>query len=1021
MNKSNANGLSSKPCESGGQRKQLPYSVETPYGFHLDLDFLKYVDDIEKGNTIKRVHIHRRAKDPKFSTLPRNFSLPDHGSRSAPKDSWNTPGSYLPKNKSRALDVQQIFDFRAAESMTPESPRALGFSFSSVKAFDEQPLGFRVRPQLLRTSSLPVTVLQRKNSEPSEDQAPPPIRSSNKPNGTSENSFWSLNASPSPDNKHQLTAQKEMSSLHQQFTNALQRVKELEEQARMIPELKEQICSLREEKYQLILKLPPQSAVATEEKTLHSEHERRNGQSQCKELPEGLNNTPASQLSAQCMSASADKLRDTQDTQKTVKALASPSVQNVGVGVTEKDLGLTSEQVSSDTGPLTIIALRTKLTVVEKQLNDTTKELDKVNSLLKEQMKENVRKEERIKILTEEAEARANLKEAKVLQRAADTVETKLDSDCVCLCDAAVGMATKEEGNIFCDKGVMTDGIFQQGACENLTETQPKDLRSSKNQTDCVSTNEVHVSVKVLTEDKSVEAVVSTCDKAVETAQLVTACPNTAQEDPPIDCTHKEPEVPLEYTSNGNQLSPISVCKDGVGCVAEQMQEWQKEGTDESGSKALHQQETDESTSSQAALGHYVTRIQELLHEQWACLENGHPELASTLRQPASKISSIQNQLVSSLNVLSSMYSSQVHKEESSRDSQQEGCSPPSALKSIMKKKDCSVRLGSSGAKKNLKFVGVNGGYETTSSEESSGEDEENDSSEEREDGGVEAAQSTNSEESERTGGHSQVTSESSNMPQPEAASRETVDEDFMAACLFLKDHLSEVISPSRELRQVLSVVYYEWFRVSSQKASQAHALALYLQELKAVSPEVLEFVINSADGNGNTALHYSVSHSNFRIVKLLLDTGLCKVDHQNKAGYTAIMLASLTAADSREDMDVALQLLKQGDINTRASQAGQTALMLAVSHGRIDMVRLLLSCNADVNAQDDDGSTALMCACEHGHADIVRLLLALPACDASITDNEGNSALSIALEASHTEIVDLLKAHTDHGTPDTS
>uniref|UniRef100_W5MHM7 KN motif and ankyrin repeat domains 4 n=1 Tax=Lepisosteus oculatus TaxID=7918 RepID=W5MHM7_LEPOC len=997
MNKSNANGLSSKPCESGGQRKQLPYSVETPYGFHLDLDFLKYVDDIEKGNTIKRVHIHRRAKDPKFSTLPRNFSLPDHGSRSAPKDSWNTPGSYLPKNKSRALDVQQIFDFRAAESMTPESPRALGFSFSSVKAFDEQPLGFRVRPQLLRTSSLPVTVLQRKNSEPSEDQAPPPIRSSNKPNGTSENSFWSLNASPSPDNKHQLTAQKEMSSLHQQFTNALQRVKELEEQARMIPEL--------EEKYQLILKLPPQSAVATEEKTLHSEHERRNGQSQC------LNNTPASQLSAQCMSASADKLRDTQDTQKTVKALASPSVQNVGVGVTEKDLGLTSEQVSSDTGPLTIIALRTKLTVVEKQLNDTTKELDKVNSLLKEQMKENVRKEERIKILTEEAEARANLKEAKVLQRAADTVETKLDSDCVCLCDAAVGMATKEEGNIFCDKGVMTDGIFQQGACENLTETQPKDLRSSKNQTDCVSTNEVHVSVKVLTEDKSVEAVVSTCDKAVETAQLVTACPNTAQEDPPIDCTHN---------------------KDGVGCVAEQMQEWQKEGTDESGSKALHQQETDESTSSQAALGHYVTRIQELLHEQWACLENGHPELASTLRQPASKISSIQNQLVSSLNVLSSMYSSQVHKEKTvslNSGSKSTRCSPPSALKSIMKKKDCSVRLGSSGAKKNLKFVGVNGGYETTSSEESSGEDEENDSSEEREDGGVEAAQSTNSEESERTGGHSQVTIWShcglNAFPGDDILHhlhfRETVDEDFMAACLFLKDHLSEVISPSRELRQVLSVVYYEWFRVSSQKASQAHALALYLQELKAVSPEVLEFVINSADGNGNTALHYSVSHSNFRIVKLLLDTGLCKVDHQNKAGYTAIMLASLTAADSREDMDVALQLLKQGDINTRASQAGQTALMLAVSHGRIDMVRLLLSCNADVNAQDDDGSTALMCACEHGHADIVRLLLALPACDASITDNEGNSALSIALEASHTEIVDLLKAHTDHGTPDTS
>lgn len=68
--------------------------------------------------------------------------------------------------------------------------------------------------------------------------------------------------------------------------------------------------------------------------------------------------------------------------------------------------------------------------------------------------------------------------------------------------------------------------------------------------------------------------------------------------------------------------------------------------------------------------------------------------------------------------------------------------------------------------------------------------------------------------------------------------------------------------------------------------------------------------------------------------------------------------------------------------------QAGQTALMLAVSHGRGDMVRALLSCGAQVNIRDDDGSTALMCACEHGHVDIVRQLLSVPGCDATLTDN---------------------------------
>lgn len=73
------------------------------------------------------------------------------------------------------------------------------------------------------------------------------------------------------------------------------------------------------------------------------------------------------------------------------------------------------------------------------------------------------------------------------------------------------------------------------------------------------------------------------------------------------------------------------------------------------------------------------------------------------------------------------------------------------------------------------------------------------------------------------------------------------------------------------------------------------------------------------------------------------------------------------------------------------SSQAGQTALMLAVSHGRIDMVRALLAAGAEVNIQDDEGSSALMCAGEHGHADIVKLLLAQPGCDATLTDNVSN------------------------------
>lgn len=109
---------------------------------------------------------------------------------------------------------------------------------------------------------------------------------------------------------------------------------------------------------------------------------------------------------------------------------------------------------------------------------------------------------------------------------------------------------------------------------------------------------------------------------------------------------------------------------------------------------------------------------------------------------------------------------------------------------------------------------------------------------------------------------------------------------------------------------------------------------------------------------------------------------------------------------------------------------------MLAVSHGRADVVKALLACEADVNVQDDDGSTALMCACEHGHKEITGLLLAVPSCDISLTDRvsstqvclraggrelgaggphsndalqDGSTALMVALDAGQSEIASML------------
>ncbi|CAI7935450.1 Hypothetical predicted protein, partial [Podarcis lilfordi] len=56
-------------------------------------------------------------------------------------------------------------------------------------------------------------------------------------------------------------------------------------------------------------------------------------------------------------------------------------------------------------------------------------------------------------------------------------------------------------------------------------------------------------------------------------------------------------------------------------------------------------------------------------------------------------------------------------------------------------------------------------------------------------------------------------------------------------------------------------------------------------------------------------------------IVQLLLDTGICNVNYQNKAGYTALMLTALATVQQEEEMAVVRRLFSMGNVNAKASQ----------------------------------------------------------------------------------------------------
>uniref|UniRef100_A0A8C6GQT6 KN motif and ankyrin repeat domains 3 n=1 Tax=Mus spicilegus TaxID=10103 RepID=A0A8C6GQT6_MUSSI len=343
---------------------------------------------------------------------------------------------------------------------------------------------------------------------------------------------------------------------------------------------------------------------------------------------------------------------------------------------------------------------------------------------------------------------------------------------------------------------------------------------------------------------------------------------------------------------------------------------------------------------------------------------------------------------------------------------------PVGILKSIMKKKDGIPGAQSSQGPKSLQFVGVlNGEYESSSSEDGNSDDE---------DGVAEHPRSSSSGSDDSSEGSDAGTPGPHNdkdagdcelETHPElTAGREgrcELNPRLREACIALNQQLNRPRGVTSRDGNAARLVAQEWFRVSSQKRSQAEPVAGVLRGVKSLGPELLAYVVNLADGNGNTALHYSVSHGNLAISSLLLDTGVCDVNHQNRAGYSALMLAALTSVgQEEEDMAVAQRLFSMGDVNAKASQTGQTALMLAISHGHQDMVAALLECGADVNVQDADGATALMCASEYGRLDTVQLLLAQPGCDLTILDNEGTSALAIALEAEQDEVAALLHAH---------
>ncbi|NXJ77099.1 KANK4 protein, partial [Trogon melanurus] len=997
-----AEGQPSKPNGEREQPRSLPYSVETPYGFHLDLDFLKYVDDIEKGNTIRRIHVHRKAKQPKFSTLPRNFSLPENGSRgcaAAPSKSLTATCSF-PQRKASLGAEETPHPLLPNEAPFPDEPsyrrKALLAETRRQAELGWPEVELRGRPQLLRASSMPAA-LPPGQPVPGDRRVPLPLRPPPQhchDQSGSESAFRPTSYSPSSDSvvvsfSREVSSEQDVSSGPKEHPGGGS------------PPGLVQMQPLRQSQHPTA----PLLQVVMENGGEEGDTADATGHS----VLDG--GEPASPAALQLAEENANPgERELSVGEIALNVLKKAEEGSVEAGENKESCG---PQPCDAEEPGGVAALKQQIAALEEQLDKKKEELKQVRAVLEQQDHEIKEKEKSIMLLVsskaqlEEKLCRENTKEV--------TAPFRRSGEALQCYDAAVNtdLSQVTGAKQAHDKGINVNipiSTISIG-CSARREDNGMELGAWRGQ----GPADAHTSVSREGPGHFGDPDIVAGPHAPGFTQLkINEHPSDDNQNHRnnYDTQHlTAPVVSAESYRGTRNGSSVGENTAGFG------EDKPRGGLEEEGLP------DHEDLPAIDPIGQYVKKIQELLQEQWLCLEHGYPELASAIKQPASKLSSIQNQIVNSLNSLLSAYSTQgpADKENSNAHYQQLEISPTTSLKSIMKKKGYGFHAGGNGTKKNLQFVGVNGGYETTSSEDTSCEDSPSDgdteSETERRADNLEPTEARAGNESKgaSSGTSSQERHEDDDLQEPSPGVACKPSEDFLANCQLLSKHLAEIrTTGDKHLLHVLGSVCQEWFRVSSCKSSSPDVVAAYLKGLGAIQPQLLEMVVNLADRNGNTALHYSVSHSNFPIAKLLLDTGVCRLDLQNRAGYTAVMLTALAAAETGEDMEVVMELLKEGDVNLRAAQGGQTALMLGVRHERDEMVRALLSCQADVNLQDEEGTTALMVACRQGNADIVRLLLAQPGCQVALTDKGGNSALSLAQRAARGDITALLRAHAE-------
>jgi len=105
---------------------------------------------------------------------------------------------------------------------------------------------------------------------------------------------------------------------------------------------------------------------------------------------------------------------------------------------------------------------------------------------------------------------------------------------------------------------------------------------------------------------------------------------------------------------------------------------------------------------------------------------------------------------------------------------------------------------------------------------------------------------------------------------------------------------------------------------------------------------------------------------------------------------------------------------VNETNVNQFVNEFGQNLLHEAVAYDSLEILKYLLSCNIEINKQDNEGKTPLHYSVDHNNYDFTKLLLTTKGIEKNIKDQFGNNAMWTAVFNSDGgyDIVKLLKEY---------